>query len=173
MDILENKADWLATYQSGWLAHHQATGEANWKLYQHPRNEHTPGVPGIDLSRSRLLLISSAGAYLPDRQPPFDAASPYGDYAVRTLPAGTPLADLAFAHDHYDHTLIDQDAQVAIPLRHLEELVAQRQIGALASVWVTFMGYQPNSAQAVDEVIPPILDVARRENVQAALLAPV
>lgn len=173
MDILENKAGWLKTYQTGWLAHQQATGEIDWKLYQHPRNQHTPGVPGIDLRRSRLLLISSAGAYLPDQQPPFDAASPTGDYTVRTLPVATSLADLAFAHDHYDHTMIDQDAQVAIPLEHLQGLVEQKEIASLASVWVSFMGYQPNSAQAVDEVIPSILEVARRENVDAALLAPV
>jgi len=68
------------------------------------------------LSDSRLMLISSAGGYLPGRQQPFDAASLYGDYTIRTFPSSTPFSALAYAHDHFDHAMIDQDPQVALPL---------------------------------------------------------
>jgi hypothetical protein len=67
MEILENRAQWLATFRAGWLAHYQQTGEFDWKRYQRPRNNATPAGPGVDLRTSRLMLISSAGGYLRDR----------------------------------------------------------------------------------------------------------
>lgn len=179
MEILENREEWQEIYRQGWLAKLQAEGVKDWRLYQHPRNEQAPGVPGVKLSHSRLLFITSAGAYLPDRQRPFDVANLTGDYTMRTFPSATPLADLAYAHDHYDHTMVDRDPQVALPLRHLEDLVniGQRaetvSPGELAPSVISFMGYQPNAGRVIDELIPPIIAAAQTEGVQAALLAPV
>ena len=173
MEILENKAQWSAEYRDGWLAHLQKTGVVNWKLYQHPKNRSAPGAPGVRLSESRLMLISSAGAYLRGSQQVFDSRSHTGDYTMRAIPSSTPLGALAFAHGHYDHAMIEQDAQVALPLRYLEEMVAAGRLGALAPSVVSFMGYQPDSARVVDELIPEILGIAKAEEVQAALLAPI
>lgn len=61
------------------------------------------------MRRSRLVLISSAGGYLPAGQEPFDAANPLGDYTIRLVPSATPLAEIAYAHDHYDHTAVNTD----------------------------------------------------------------
>jgi D-proline reductase (dithiol) PrdB len=173
MDILENKAQWAENYRQGWLSHLEQTGEVNWKIYQHPRNNDTPGVPGIDLRRSRLLFVTSAGAYLRHSQRPFDAPSLYGDYTLRTFPASTSFTDLAYAHDHYDHTMINQDPQAALPLRFLEEMVADGRLGELAPSVISFMGYQPDSARVVNELIPEVVAAAKAEKAQAALLAPV
>jgi hypothetical protein len=173
MEILENKAKWSESYHKGWLAHFQKTGTIDWKMYQHPKNRFTPGVPGITLSQSRLMLLSSAGAYLRESQPPFDAADPIGDYTLRTFPSSTPFDALAYAHGHFDHTMIEQDAQVGLPLRHLEAMVEAGEIGALAPSVVSFMGYQPDSARVVEEMVPELLAIASAEKVQAALLAPV
>jgi len=172
MEILENKAEWAKQYRASWLAHLENSGMANWDLYQHPRNLLTPGTKGIKLRQSRLMLISSAGGYLKDEQAPFDAANPYGDYTIRTFPS-TAFNELAFAHDHFDHKMIDQDTQVAVPMRLLEEMVYSGEIGELAPSVVSFMGYQPDSERVVDDIIPQILAHAKAENVQAALLAPV
>jgi D-proline reductase (dithiol) PrdB len=119
------------------------------------------------------MLVSSAGGYLFERQKAFDAPSPYGDHTIRTFPTAVSFDALAFAHDHYDHTFINLDPQVALPLRHLEDLTAAGRIGQLAPSVVSFMGYQPDSARVVDETIPQIVSIAKDQNVQAALLAPV
>jgi len=172
IEILENKEKWSEEFRSGWLAYQKETGISNWQIYNRPTNELTPGLPGIKLSESRLMLISSAGGYLAGRQKPFDAASAYGDYSIRTFPISTPFDALAFAHDHYDHAFVDQDPQVALPLRHLEQITTEGHIGRLASSVISFMGYQPDSARVVDEVIPEIISYAKANNVHAALLAP-
>ncbi|HLF88348.1 MAG TPA: glycine/sarcosine/betaine reductase selenoprotein B family protein [Anaerolineales bacterium] len=172
MDILENKTAWQDHFRQNWLAELKQTGTTNWKIYQHPRNEHAPGAPGIKLSESRLMLITSAGAYLRDEQQPFDEPNLYGDYTLRTFPATTPFSALAYAHGHYDPTMVQQDAQVGIPLRHLEEFVTTRQLGELAPRVVSFMGYQPDSAKTVDDFIPHVVALAKEQAVHAALLAP-
>jgi D-proline reductase (dithiol) PrdB len=172
VEILEQRAAWLAAFQAGWLAHYTQTGETNWKIYQRPTNSMAPSGRGIDLAQSRLLLISSAGGYLPASQPPFDADNDLGDYTIRVIPSATLLDALAYAHTHYDHTAVDADAQVLMPLRHLEALVAEGVIGALTPSLLSFMGYQPDATRVIDETLPAILQIAQAEGAQAALLVP-
>jgi hypothetical protein len=172
MEVVENRDQWQTSYDGGWLAHYQVTGEFDWSLYPRPRNRTAPAGPGIDLSVSRMMVITSSGAYLPGQQAPFDAAHALGDYGIRLFPATTPLEELAFAQDHFDHEAVDEDPQVLIPLRHLDELVVGGEIGELAPSVISFMGYQPDVARVVDEMIPAIVQAARAEAVRAALLVP-
>ena len=172
MELVENRDQWQASYDGGWLAHYQETGEFDWSLYPRPRNRTAPAGPGIDLGSSRLMVITSSGAYLPGEQEPFDAAHPLGDYGIRLFPTTAPLEELAFAQDHFDHDAVDEDPQVLIPLRHLDELVAGGEIGELAPSVISFMGYQPDVARVIDEMIPAIVQAARAEAVRAALLVP-
>ena len=172
MEILDNRDQWLADFQSGWLAHYQQTGEVDWGRYNRPGN--TTKVPGkgVDLSKSRLMLVSTAGGYLGASQQPFDAANPLGDYTIRTFPSSTSFDDLAFAHEHYDQTAVLEDPQVLLPLRLLEELVDKGDIGELSHSVVSYMGYQPDLSRVVDETATAILQVAQAEHVHAALLVP-
>lgn len=172
MDILENRDAWLAEFEAGWLKHYNETGEFDWKQYNLPRNSEAPTGKGIDLRRSRLMLISSAGGYLKDEQAPFDAANDLGDYTIRTFPSTTAPDQISFAHDHYDHTAVNEDQEVLIPLGHLRERSAAGQIGELAPSVVNFMGYQPVATRVVDETIPAILEIAKQEQIDAALLVP-
>jgi D-proline reductase (dithiol) PrdB len=172
MEILETREAWQAAYRDGFLARYRQTGMLDWSIYPHPRNPAAPPGPGVDLRKSRLLLISSAGGHLPAEQQPFDAANPLGDYSARLFPLATPLDALAFAHDHYDHADVNQDRQVLVPLRHLEELVQEGTIGSLAPTVVSFMGYQPDVARVIDELIPAIVRVSQVEKASAALLVP-
>jgi D-proline reductase (dithiol) PrdB len=173
MEILENKEEWSRTFKAGWLAHLEKTGEVNWRLYKYPTNEQTPGSPGIVLEDSRLMFISSAGAYIRDLQKPFDAFSTLGDYTMRVIPSDVNFGDLAYAHDHYDHTMVKQDPQVALPLDILRNMVHEGSIGQLAPSMISFTGYQPDSARFIEELIPQIVEQAQSEDIQAALLAPV
>lgn len=172
MEVLENRAQWEETYRSGWLAHYQQTGQTNWRLYPHPQNKTPIPSRGIELADSRLMLISTAGSYLVSQQPPFDAENPLGDYALRVYPASTPFDALAYAHTHYDHAAVDADPQVLVPLDHLHDMVAEGRIGELASAVISYMGYQPDLARVVDGTAPDIVEIARAEGVQAALLVP-
>lgn len=172
MDILENPKDWLQKFQQGWLAHFEETGQIDWKKYVRPKNLFAPSGPGVVLAESRLLLISTAGGYLTDGQEPFDAPNSFGDYSVRVFPSDTPFESLSFAHDHYDHQYVDADAQVLLPLRHLEDMVAEGIIGELASNVISFSGYHPNVIRVVKELIPAIIKLAKEDQVNAALLVP-
>lgn len=172
MQILEDRGAWEQAFRAGWLGHYEASGETNWKLYNRPRNSVAPPGPAIDLSQSRLVLISSAGGYLPASQPPFDAPHVMGDYTIRTFPSATPLDQVAYAHDHYDHTAVNSDPQVLLPLRHLADRVAEGQIGALTPNVISFMGYQPVVTRVLDELIPAIIAAVKAEQAQAALLVP-
>lgn len=172
MQILENQSQWLADYQKGWLAHYQKTGEFDWKIYNRPTNEQAPSGPGVDLAKSRLVLISSAGSYLAASQQPYDADHPLGDYTIRTYPSSTPLDALAFAQTHYDHTAVNADRQVLVPLRHLEEMAAEGMIGEIAPNVISFHGYQPDATRTVTETAPAIVAAAKQDGIQAALLVP-
>lgn len=172
MEILEDRAAWEAAFRAGWLAHYERTGTTDFKQYNRPKNSAAPAGRSVDLRRSRLVLISAAGGYLPATQEPFDAANLLGDYTIRLIPTGTPLSDIAYAHDHYDHTAVNADPQVLLPLGHLAELVAEEQIGALTSNVVSFMGYQPDVGRVLDELIPAIRAAVAAEGAQAALLVP-
>ena len=172
MDILENREEWYQTFQNNWLRHYQETGEIKWDLYKLPNNKTAPTGKGIELSQSRLLLISSAGGYLPACQEAFDAENNLGDYTIRTFPVTKSPAEIAFAHTHYDHTAVDSDQQVLIPLGHLHDLVGEGIVGSLTSDMVSFMGYQPDATRVVDETVPAILNAAKALNADAAFLVP-
>lgn len=173
MAVLENKSAWREHFRQNWLAELEESGVVNWEIYEHPRNERAPGTAGVEVDESRLLMITSAGAFLREEQEPFDEANLYGDYSLRTFPSTTPFSALAYAHGHYDPAMIKEDAQVGIPLRHLEAMAAAGQLGEIAPKVVSFMGYQPDSAKVVDEFVPQVISVAREMAADAALLAPV
>ena len=171
MSILENSDQWKEDFKQGWLARFQRSGTFYWDTYIRPKNQNPIPGPGVDLKTSRLMLISSAGGYLPVSQQPFDASNPLGDYSIRTFPANTPFSKLSYAHEHYDHTAIEADPQVLLPLEHLRNMVDDGEIGELTDV-VSFMGYQPDVSRLIEETIPGILNFARDEDAQAALLVP-
>ncbi len=173
MDILENREAWEAHFKANWLAHYEETGETNWKLYQYSKNEDSPSGKAIDLSQSKLLFVTSSGAYLKDSQDAYDAANPLGDYTVRTFPFATDFSEIAYAHDHYDHQYVDDDPQSLMPLRLLETMQSEGIIGELADTVVSFHGYAPYATRVVDETIPQILAIAKEMEVDAALLVPV
>lgn len=172
MEIVENLEAWSAEFEANWLKHYQETGETNWKIYNRAKNETAPGTPGINLSKSRLLFISSAGGYLANEQEPFAAADDLGDYTVRIFPLDTPRSQIDFAHDHYDHTAVKTDPQVLLPVQHLQNLVAEGRIGSLHPDLISFHGYQPDVRRIVYELIPAVLNFVEKEKVEAALLVP-
>lgn len=172
MDIIENQDAWIAEFESNWLKHYNETGETNWKLYNIPRNKEIPAGKGINLSESRLVLISSAGLYHKETQEPYDAENDLGDYTIRLFSADTPWEELAIAHTHYDHTDVNKDPQVLLPIAHLKDLVNEGVIGELASEVVSFMGYQPDASSVANETVPAVIEAVKAIKADGALLVP-
>ncbi len=172
MRILENLEEWQRDFEQGWLKFFQETGQFDWKNYARIKNSEAPAGPGVDLSKSRLMLITTSGAYLPASQAPFDAPHPIGDYSIRTFSSSTPFEQIAYAHDHFDHTDVNEDPQVLLPLKHLKDMVEEGAIGELTPSVISFSGYHPDVGQVVNNMIPEILAVAKAEAIDAALLVP-
>ena len=172
MEILEQRTQWQEQFRNGWLKHYQTTGSIDWSLYNRPDNKVAPAGEPIELESSRLLFITSSGAYLANEQVPFDVADDVGDYSIRTMPSDTPYEAIGYAHTHYDHTARIADPQVLMPLTHLAAFVDEGVIGNLTPNLVSFMGYQPDVTQLLDETIPAIIAVAKDERADGALLVP-
>ena len=172
MEIIENIGAWKSDFDSGWLAEFQSSGRANWDLYSYGKNSEAPSSKGVKLRDAKLLLITSSGSFLKDKQSPFDAANQLGDYSIRTFPTSTSLNQLDFAHDHYKQESVRSDVQVLIPIRHLEQYVSQRIVGELFDTVISFMGYQPDISRVISETIPAIQSVIDNQEIDAALLVP-
>ena len=172
MDIVENLDAWYDEFQTGWLGHFQESGQVDFRLYKRPKNESAPGVSGIDLTKSRLMLITTSGAYLKASQEPFDAENDLGDYTIRAFSSDVAYDELDYAHTHYDQTAVRQDPQVLMPLTYLRDKVTTGEIGELAPSIISFCGYQPDLKRVVDEMIPQIVEIALAEKIDGALLVP-
>lgn len=172
MEILENIDQWEKQFKENWLAHYKTTGQTDWSQYNHPKNEAVPGAAGVKLANARLMLVSTAGGYVRGEQETFDAQNLLGDYSLRTFPSTIDLNNLAFAHEHYDHEMIDADPEVALPLGLLKAMVEDGRLASLSPSIVSISGYQPNSARVVREIGPKVVALAKEEAVDAVLLAP-
>ena len=172
MEIVENLDQWQADYETGWLTHLQKTGQFDWGIYPVLKNKTAPTGQGVDLTKSRLMFISTAGGYLSNTQQPFDAPNPLGDYTIRQFPVDTPFEALAYAHEHYNHTDVNADPQVLLPLHHLAQMVAEGKIGELAPSVISYSGYQPDLVQVVNTLIPTIIEAVNAEKPDAVLLVP-
>ena len=172
-EIFDSQAEWQAQYESGWLAHYEASGEIDWSLYPRPRNrEELSAHRAWICGKAGCSLSPPAGAYVPASQERYDDENDMGDYSIRAIPSDTPLDAIAYAHTHYPHDAVDADPQVLLPLRHLEALRDTGGICALAPHAVSFMGYQPDVARLVAETAPQMVAYAKEAAVRAALLVP-
>jgi len=172
MEILERPLEWLREFQSGWLSHLEKTGVVDWSLYTYPHNQLAPASKGVCLAHSRVMLISTAGAYYPEAQKAFACSNPLGDYTIRVVPVSVPLEKLEFMHPGVNQEFVAKDPQILLPLHHLLKMVEEKYIGSLSPVFVSLCGVQPHAIRVVKELIPYILRIAKENQVQAALIIP-
>ena len=172
LEVFENPKEWLFDFQEGFLEDYHSTGKLNWNKYSRPRNQYAPSGNSIDLASSRILLVTSSGAYLKNQQIPFDSVNPLGDYTIRTFDSSTAFKDICFSHQHFDHRFVNQDPQVLLPMQHMQDFKEQGLIGDLAPQVVSFMGYQPHVMRVVKELAPAIQAEVRRQRADAVLLIP-
>jgi D-proline reductase (dithiol) PrdB len=130
------------------------------------------------LADARVALLTSAGVYL-DGQPPFDGEREkteptWGDPTHRVLPASLDGEAVAMMHLHISHEDVLADPEIALPLRGLADLVAERRVGSVAPHHISVMGYQQAGLEGWrNETAPAIVELLRDQQTDGLILAPV
>jgi D-proline reductase (dithiol) PrdB len=108
-------------------------------------------------------------------QPPFDLTVRGGDYSFREIPLETFLDTLRIGHksDAFDHSGIESDKNLALPLDRLRELKAEGCIGDVAPHHYTLMGSISAPARLVNITAPEIARRLSEDQADGVLLTPV
>ncbi len=132
----------------------------------------------LPLAEARVALLTTAGISM-HGDPPFDMAGErnnptWGDPSWRRIHRDADSTAVAVNHLHIDTRYIERDINVALPLRRLEELVAEGVVGAAAATHYSIMGFQGADSSTLENVSGPEIAAAmRRDGVDLALLVPV
>ncbi len=133
-----------------------------------PEFESTPWTPAPDLKSARVAIISTAGLHRAD-DPKFAGGS--ADY--RLLPSDLDYADLTMSHVslNFDRSGFQQDVNVVFPLENLKHLVANGEVGSLATWHYSFMGATDPTRMA--ESAPQVARLLKEDGVDTVILVPV
>jgi|SRR5579871_3341986 len=126
------------------------------------------------LTQSRIALITTAGFYLPS-QPPFDQSFRHDDCSYREIPWSIPVDMLQIGQnsDAFDHSGIEADRNLTLPLDRLREMIGAGEIGDAAPRHFSIMGSIIAPARLISESGPEIAAKLRDDSVDGVLLAPV
>jgi D-proline reductase (dithiol) PrdB len=99
------------------------------------------------VEEATVALLTSAGLYLKESQPPFDVERErreptWGDPTYRVIPRTARQEEVAAEHLHLNTRDFFIDFNVALPLRAFGRLEADGAIGRLADEHYAFMGFQ-------------------------------
>jgi D-proline reductase (dithiol) PrdB len=145
------------------------------KSYRWRRIDPIPWAPlRKPLSESRLALVTTAGLTLPS-QVPFDAGVRGGDFSYREIPDDTPASSLSDTHrsESFDHTGIERDPNLALPLDRAHELVTCGRVGVTNHRHFSFMGSITAPGRLVQQSAPEVAQNLVDDQVDVALLVPV
>ncbi len=145
------------------------------QAYRYRRVDWRPGtVLTKPLGDATIAVVTTAAFYLPD-QPPFDPSIRGGDWSYREIPATADVRTLRIAHksDAFDHTGIEADQNLALPLDRLHELAARGAIGRVAGRHFSFMGSLTAPGRLMDTSAPEVAQKLSEDGVDAVLLTPV
>lgn len=143
-------------------------------------------VPAKPISESRVVLITSSGHFLEDRDPrPFgveamtqkEAVDRIGDFLkekpeLATIPKDTPRERLRVRHGGYDVSGAQVDPNSVFPLEILREFERSEVIGELASEHYSFVG-ATSQKRLMKEVGPQWTRMLKEQEIDVALLVPV
>ena len=129
------------------------------------------------LADATVALVSTAGLSMIG-DPPFDAEGErqnpwWGDPSYRVIPRSATEADILASHLHIDTAYLQQDLDVALPLRRLAEAESEGRIGRVAPSHYSFMGYLLDPTEFLERSVPAMIERMRAEGVDAAIFVPV
>ncbi len=162
------EGDELGEKWTAWLdlieSHHHASNHRS-----NPEVAFTPLTK--PLAESTVALVTTAGAHLDDHEP-FDVATTAGDHTHRLIPHGTDPSRLRFTHTHYDTAPAEEDPNVVLPIRALDQAIQQGRVGAAAQHHIGMMGFNPDPSKVADETAPLVAELLNDQGVDIALLIP-
>ena len=129
------------------------------------------------LSECRVALITTAGIAARD-DTPFDQQGErenpwWGDPSWRRLANDVTEADVSVCHLHVDRTSIEDDLDVAFPLRRLAELATAGVIGDVSAHHYSIMGYILDAVALVTDTAPELAADLAAGDVDIVVLVPV
>lgn len=133
---------------------------------------------GKRLAEAAVSLLTSAGLHVIGEQEPFDAEREgreptWGDPSFRAIPSSVAQGDLGMMHLHVNNEDVLADHEIALPMRALEALVAERRVGRSTPVHFSVMGYQGGLDVWRNETAPSIVEQLRSQETDGLVLAPV
>ncbi len=132
-----------------------------------------PWVPlRTPLPECRVAVITTGGVHLVD-QPAFEMGDPHGDPSYRIIPVGTPRSRLTITHNYYDHSDVERDLNILLPIELLASLVDRGVLGSLADAY-SFMGHIEGEhlATLTGQTAPEVAARLKQQRVDAVLLTP-
>jgi D-proline reductase (dithiol) PrdB len=128
------------------------------------------------LARSTIALVTTAGVALRSDRP-FDEERErrdpwWGDPTFRVLPHGVTEGDVGLHHLHIARCFGQEDLDVVLPARRLEELAREGVVGAAAEAHYSIMGYQLRGRVLEEETAPAIARDLAARGVDAVALVP-
>jgi len=128
------------------------------------------------LSECTVAVLSSAGIALQSDKP-FDQdgerANPWwGDPGYRVVPRTARAPDIRSWHLHINPSFAQQDLNCVLPAERLDELATAGETGRCADSHYSCMGYLLNPEVFLDESVPAVVGLTKKEQVDIALLAP-
>jgi D-proline reductase (dithiol) PrdB len=126
------------------------------------------------LNEARIALVTTAGLYLPS-QVPFGQSFRHDDCSYREIPWGTPVDRLQIGQssDAFDHSGIEADRNLTLPLDRLQELIEGGAVGEAAPRHFSIMGSIIAPARLISDSGPEIARKLCEDQVDGVLLAPV
>ncbi len=128
------------------------------------------------LPECTVALVTTAGVAL-HGDPPFDQEGErrnpwWGDPSYRVIPRGTTERDVGLYHMHIDTRFGQQDLDVVLPMRRLDELAKGGVVARSADAHFSIMGYQLRPEVLENETAPAIAAQMKARGVDAAALVP-
>lgn len=132
-----------------------------WLTFETPSPRNRLAMP---LSEARIGLISTAGGHLLGERP----MGPGGTVRPLRLDA----TELVLSHEGYDTQRAMQDTETVFPGRTLLSMASAGQIGSVAPLAVSTMGYIPEGHRVLGRTVPAAYALLRNQAVDLALLVP-
>ena len=126
---------------------------ANFEAFPEQPDSYVRAKPHVPLAEAKVALLTTAGIYLKDSQPPFDLARErreplWGDPTYRVIPSNVRQDQIGVSHLHVNGDDIRADINIALPIPLFHQLAAEAEFGSLAKDHYSLMGYQGASTDA-------------------------
>ncbi len=128
------------------------------------------------LNECKFALITSAGLRL-ENDTPFShsTTNKLGDCSFREVPNDVQVQSLIEDHtsSSFDHSGVEADKNLALPIERFRELAANKTIGSLNHRSFSFMGSIINPRKLINETAKQVAKLLKEDEVDAVFLTPV